>query len=96
MDSSQVVHFGYSYHKQSLHLPYVEKKELERVDGGNHYGCASWRGSKFNDKKGSVYGMDQITIKTRNPIMSSLLVFHRVYRLVMQSVMLVFSAPLVN
>jgi hypothetical protein len=34
--------------------------------------------------------MDQITIKTRNP-MSSLLVLNRVYRLEIQSVMLVFN-----
>ncbi len=39
--------------------------------------------------------MDQITIDNKFQ-MSSLLVFNRVYRLEIQSVMLVFSAPLVN
>ncbi len=40
--------------------------------------------------------MDQITIKTPNPKgMSSLLVFNRVYRLDIQSVMLVFSTGIV-
>jgi hypothetical protein len=34
--------------------------------------------------------------KDTNPKMSSLLVFNRVFRLEIQSVMLVFSTPLVN
>jgi hypothetical protein len=38
--------------------------------------------------------MDQITIKTPKPSMSSLLVFNRVYSLEIQSVMLVFFRPL--
>jgi hypothetical protein len=40
--------------------------------------------------------MDEGTMKTQNPKMSSLLVFSRVYRLEIQSVMVVFSTPLVN
>jgi hypothetical protein len=40
--------------------------------------------------------MEQITIKTPNPKCRSLLMFDRVYRLEIQSIMLVFSTPLVN
>jgi hypothetical protein len=42
--------------------------------------------------------MDQITLKalTLNVAFASLLVFNRVYRLEMQSAMLVFSTPLVT
>ncbi len=40
--------------------------------------------------------MDEGTIKTQNPKRSSSLVFNRVYRLEIQSLMLVFSTPLVN
>jgi hypothetical protein len=43
----------------------------------------------------SLRTMDQITSKTPNP-KSSLLVFNRVYRLEIQSVMLVFFTPLVK
>jgi hypothetical protein len=40
--------------------------------------------------------MDQNYYEDTKPLMSALLVFKRVYRLEIQSVMLVFSTPLVN
>jgi hypothetical protein len=40
--------------------------------------------------------MEQRSIKKPNPKMSSLLMFNRVYGLEIQSVVLVFSTPLVN
>jgi hypothetical protein len=43
-----------------------------------------------------VRAMDEGNLKTTNPKCRVLLVFNRVYRLEIQSVMLVFSTPLVN
>jgi hypothetical protein len=45
---------------------------------------------------GLVRDMDQITIKTPNPKCRLYWCLNRVYRLEIQSVMLVFSTPLVN
>jgi hypothetical protein len=43
----------------------TSKASTCQVDGGNHYGCASRR-EEGGSKKGSVYGMDQITVKIPN------------------------------
>jgi hypothetical protein len=64
------------------------------------------QGKEVDTGNGMLCGMPEDTVqcahhgpnnyKDTKPIMSSLLVFNRVYRLEIQSIMLVFSTPLVN
>ncbi len=78
----------------------LELSSLSQEQAAN-YTCAAVNTAGMGEAEAfqlEIYGMsrDQITIKTPNPKMSSLLVFNGVYRMEIQSVMLVFSTPLVN